>query len=67
MLFVAIWTLYAGTVTSAAIEMLETPLILAESPQNVPGGSLVKLCPESGDGDVLAIERIVNKPQTPYL
>ncbi len=43
------------------------PLTLAHGFQDVPGGSIVKPCPESHRGDVLAIERIVNKPQVPYL
>lgn len=34
---------------------------------DIPGGSIVKLCAESRDSDVLAIERIVNSPQLPIL
>lgn len=64
MLFLAIYALSVGTFGSAVDEV---PLMLGSGPQDVPGGSLVKLCPESHDGDLLAIERIVNKPQTPYL
>ncbi|TAQ89242.1 hypothetical protein B7494_g2440 [Chlorociboria aeruginascens] len=34
---------------------------------DMPGGSIVRLCPESRDTDVLAIERIINRPQLPIL
>ena len=33
----------------------------------MPGGSVVRVCPESRDSDLLKIERIVNKPQVPYM
>jgi len=33
----------------------------------VPGGSIVKLCPGSHENDILAISRITNDPETPYL
>ena len=35
--------------------------------ERLPGDSIVRLCPESRETDVLAIERIVNSPQVPYL
>ena len=34
---------------------------------DMPGDSIVRLCPDSRDTDILAIERIVNTPQVPLL
>lgn len=33
----------------------------------IPGDSIVTLCPESQKSDILAIERIINRPQRPIL
>jgi hypothetical protein len=65
----AISTLYAVALGRAIEEVRQHPLSIgnARGLEDIPGGSIVKMCPESRDTDVLAIERIVNEPQVPIL
>ncbi|KAF2154836.1 hypothetical protein K461DRAFT_291745 [Myriangium duriaei CBS 260.36] len=44
----------------------QLPLVPGDGPR-VPGNSLVVQCPESNRSDLLAISRLQNKPQIPYL
>lgn len=69
MLLLLIYVLHAVALDRAVEEGRQQLLVPGSSDglEDVPGGSLVRLCPESRDTDVLAIERIVNRPQTPYL
>jgi hypothetical protein len=64
MLLLVIYLLYAVALGRAVEEGRQHPLVL-ENPSglgDIPGGSIVRLCPESRDTDVLAVERIVNRP-----
>jgi hypothetical protein len=68
MLLLAIYLLYAVALGRAVEQGRQHPLVGNSSGlRDVPGSSLVRLCPESRDDDVLAIERIVNIPQLPVL
>jgi hypothetical protein len=69
MLLLVIYVLYAVALGRAVKEGRQRPLVLGNSSGlgDMPGGSIVRLCPESRDTDVLAIERIVNSPQVPIL
>ena len=73
MSFLAIYLLYAvasgSTISSAVGEDRQYPLVLENQrdTREPTGDSIVRLCPESSDIDVLAIERIVNSPQVPFL
>lgn len=69
MLLLAICGLYAAVALGRVVEEgRQRPLFGNPSAlENLPGGSIVRLCPESHDSDVLSIERIVNKPQVPIL
>ena len=69
MLLLVFNVLYAAAVGRVVEESRQRPLRL-EYPSglgDIPGGSIVRLCPESRDTDVLVMERIVNKPQLPIL
>lgn len=63
-LSLAFCALYAGILGSALGDRPQLPL---PGLPGIPGGSIVVLCPESPHDDILRIERIVNRPQTPYL
>ncbi len=67
MFILVIYALCAGVVGRAVEKVPQSPLILGSGARIVPGDSIVKLCPESRDSDLLVIERMVNEPQTPYL
>ncbi|KAF2236376.1 hypothetical protein EV356DRAFT_530997 [Viridothelium virens] len=69
MLLLGIYVLFAVVSGGAVREGQQYPLVLGNTGGlgHMPGGSIVKLCPESRDTDVLAIERIVNSPQVPVL
>ncbi len=66
-LSLALCPLRASALGSRINNTAQFPLTLAHGFQDVPGGSIVKPCPESHHSDILAIERIFNKPQVPYL
>lgn len=54
------------TALSRAVERdRQHPLTLKNG--GIPGDSIVTLCPESQKSDILAIERIINRPQMPIL
>jgi hypothetical protein len=68
MLLLAIYLLYVVALGTIAEQGRQYPLLGNSSGlRHVPGSSLVRLCPESRDDDVLTIERIVNIPQLPVL
>lgn len=66
MLLLVISTLYAIASGGEMGKNRQQPLALPGS-EVMPGSSIVKLCPESHNTDVLNIERIVNEPPVPYL
>lgn len=61
--------LYSAALGKAVEEGRQYPLVYGKQNGlgNIPGGSIVRLCPESRDTDVLAIERMVNRTQVPIL
>lgn len=67
MLLSALFTLCAGVLGRAVDDVQQLPLVTESVLRKIPGGSIVNLCPESKDSDLLAINRIVNEPQNPYL
>lgn len=69
MLLWIIYALCAITLSRAVDEVQQFPLApeSVSRPGDMPGSSIVGLCPESRDTDVLAIKRIANRPQIPYL
>lgn len=66
MSFLSVYALCAAILNSAVGER-QIALVPGDSARDVPGDSIVSLCPESRGSDLLAIERIVNEPQVPYL
>ena len=69
MLLFTIYVLNAVALGRAVEEGQQHPMVFGNSngPGNMPGGSLVTLCPESRNTDVLEIGRIVNWHLVPYL
>lgn len=67
MLVLPLYAMYAGAVSSTVDSKAQFSLTGIHGAQDVPGDSIVKRCPEFRYDDVLAIERIVNQPQIPYL
>ncbi|KAI9649430.1 hypothetical protein NHQ30_002006 [Ciborinia camelliae] len=65
MLLFPICVLYAAALVKAVKEVQQNPLIFGNSNSlgEISGDSIVKLCPESRDTDLLDIERIVNRPK----
>ncbi len=63
------YILCAVALARAIDEGSQLPLISVgtQSFRGVPGGSIVRLCSDSRDTDIMDIERIVNVPQVPYL
>ena len=54
-------------ISSVSADETQVPLRQGYSHSDVPGGSIVKLCPESRLDDILVIDYVSNRPQTPYL
>lgn len=69
MLLLVTYMLYAVALGRAVKEGQQHLLVLGNpSPLgDIPGLSIVKLCPESRDTDILAISRIDNWPVIPIL
>ncbi|KAJ8064940.1 hypothetical protein OCU04_007244 [Sclerotinia nivalis] len=57
--------LYAAALGRTIEENRQHPLALGNpsSLAEIPGDSIVKLCPESRDTDLLVIESIINRPK----
>ncbi|KAB8296272.1 hypothetical protein EYC80_009046 [Monilinia laxa] len=57
--------LYTAALSRVVEEDRQQPLVLEnlKGLEEIPGDSIVKLCPESRATDILAIERIVNRPE----
>lgn len=69
MLLLIIFVLRAVAL-SRTVEDSRQHLLMLGNPSaldDLPGGSIVKLCPESRDTDILVVERIVNRPGLPVL
>lgn len=66
MIFLRGYALCAA-ILSVAVGERQIILISGDSARDVPGDSIVRLCPESCGSDLLAIERLVNQPPIPYL
>ena len=69
MLLVVISVLHAVVLGKPIEKGRQQPLVVGNPSglQEIPGGSIVKLCSGSRDTNILAISRIVNSPQVPIL
>lgn len=67
MLFVlALYGLFTSALAIAIGAQL--PIIGShDEPQDVPGGSIIKLCPGSHENDIFQIISIMQRPEKPYL